>query len=206
MSRRGGGRQPEYRRDQPSPASQQGGGRGRGGGGGRGDGAGRGTGGGRGGGGRGAGAGGGGGRGRGAPPPFFTPTPPPAASFPVAPPPAVAPSSAASSSAPPPPTPASSSSPVASLTSGVQPKLTLQDPSPMAQAAARPVSTKALTPPRRPGCGTIGKKVMVRANHFLVKVADTDIHHYDVSLPILSVFFFCLICLLSKPTFFKSWL
>uniref|UniRef100_A0A2N9G2L5 Piwi domain-containing protein n=1 Tax=Fagus sylvatica TaxID=28930 RepID=A0A2N9G2L5_FAGSY len=179
MSRRGGGRQPEYRRDQPSPASQQVGGRGRGGGGGRGDGAGRGTGGGRGGGGRGAGAGGGGGRGRGAPPPFFTPTPPPAASFPVAPPPAVAPSSAASSSAPPPPTPASSSSPVASLTSG---KLTLQDPSPMAQAAARPVSTKALAPPRRPGYGTIGEKVMVRANHFLVKVADTDIHHYDVSI------------------------
>jgi hypothetical protein len=88
-------------------------------------------------------------------------------------------------------------SPVASLTSGVQTKLTLQEPSPMAQAAVRPVSTKALTPPRRPGYGTVGKKDMVRANHFLVKVANTDIHHYDVSLPIPSVFFICLICLLS---------
>ena len=36
MSRRGGGRRPDARRDQPSPAAYQGGGRGRGGGGGRG--------------------------------------------------------------------------------------------------------------------------------------------------------------------------
>ncbi|GMY15910.1 protein argonaute 5-like isoform X1 [Fagus crenata] len=73
----------------------------------------------------------------------------------------------------PPPIPASSSSSVASLNSEVQSKLTLQDPAPVAQA---------LSLSQRPGYGTVGKKVMVCANHFLVKVANTDIHQYDVSI------------------------
>ena len=84
-------------------------------------------------------------------------------------------------SAPPPLIPASSSSSVASLTSEVQSKLTLQDPAPV----ALPLSHS-----QRPGYGTVGKKVMVCANHFLVKVANTDIHQYDVSLPISSLFIF----------------
>jgi len=44
-----------------------------------------------------------------------------------------------------------------------------------------PASSKAVTFPVRPGRGTLGKKVMVRANHFLVQVADRDLYHYDVS-------------------------
>ncbi|AEC08055.1 Argonaute family protein [Arabidopsis thaliana] len=45
-----------------------------------------------------------------------------------------------------------------------------------------PASSKAVTFPVRPGRGTLGKKVMVRANHFLVQVADRDLYHYDVSI------------------------
>jgi eukaryotic translation initiation factor 2C len=48
-----------------------------------------------------------------------------------------------------------------------------------------PVSKKGLAHPARPGVGTVGKKVMIRANHFLVDVADNDLFHYDVSSPAL---------------------
>ncbi|KAK7843798.1 protein argonaute 5 [Quercus suber] len=78
------------------------------------------------------------------------------------------------SSAPPPPQPSSSS--VAELTSGVKERLTLQD------RAAQPSSSKTLVIPRRPGYGSVGKKIEVRANHFLVEVADRDLHHYDVTI------------------------
>ena len=44
-----------------------------------------------------------------------------------------------------------------------------------------PVSKKGLAHPARPGPGTAGKKVMIRANHFLVNVADNNLFHYDVS-------------------------
>ncbi|KDO37148.1 hypothetical protein CISIN_1g026337mg [Citrus sinensis] len=36
--------------------------------------------------------------------------------------------------------------------------------------------------PVRPGFGTVGKKCVVRANHFMVQLAERDIHHYDVSI------------------------
>ncbi|CAN6197137.1 unnamed protein product [Urochloa humidicola] len=70
-------------------------------------------------------------------------------------------------------------------------------PAPPAPAAARsaapqapahqpppapPVSSKGIVHPARPGFGTVGRKVIVRANHFLVQVADKDICHYDVSI------------------------
>ncbi|KAM0912631.1 hypothetical protein ACQ4PT_012687 [Festuca glaucescens] len=45
-----------------------------------------------------------------------------------------------------------------------------------------PVSKKGLAHPARPGAGTAGKKVMIRANHFLVNVADNNLFHYDVSI------------------------
>jgi eukaryotic translation initiation factor 2C len=45
-----------------------------------------------------------------------------------------------------------------------------------------PVSSKAEKFPSRPGFGTVGKRCRVRANHFLVQVADKDIYHYDVSV------------------------
>lgn len=52
-------------------------------------------------------------------------------------------------------------------------KLTLGDTS-------RPESSKSWRPPQRPNFGTAGKKCMVKANHFMVQVADRDMHHYDV--------------------------
>lgn len=59
-----------------------------------------------------------------------------------------------------------------------------------------PVSRKALRLPARPGYGSIGRRCIVRANHFLVKVADNDLHHYDVIISlytyILSVYSFLL--------------
>ncbi|XP_031281738.1 protein argonaute 5-like isoform X1 [Pistacia vera] len=91
---------------------------------------------------------------------------------------------------PPPPPPASSSSapgpsrlpvsvpPTTSLSQELQQQLTLgtQDP------AVAPVSSKAVKFPARPGFGTQGRKCVVRANHFMVQVADKDIHHYDVTI------------------------
>ncbi|KAL0669300.1 hypothetical protein Bca4012_032004 [Brassica carinata] len=47
---------------------------------------------------------------------------------------------------------------------------------------APPSSSKAVTFPVRPGFGKLGKKVTIRANHFLVQVADRDLYHYDVSI------------------------
>ncbi|CAN1252733.1 Protein argonaute 5 [Linum perenne] len=43
-------------------------------------------------------------------------------------------------------------------------------------------SSKAIALPLRPGFGRAGMKCVVRANHFLVKVAANDIRHYDVSI------------------------
>lgn len=51
---------------------------------------------------------------------------------------------------------------------------------PGGQQQLPPMSSKALAPPARPGFGTVGQKVVVRANHFLVQVANRDLHHYDV--------------------------
>uniref|UniRef100_A0A0E0D4L9 Piwi domain-containing protein n=1 Tax=Oryza meridionalis TaxID=40149 RepID=A0A0E0D4L9_9ORYZ len=47
-------------------------------------------------------------------------------------------------------------------------------------ATLPPSSSKAVTFPARPDVGTIGRRCRVRANHFLVQVADNDIYHYDV--------------------------
>lgn len=49
------------------------------------------------------------------------------------------------------------------------------------QQVSAPASSKALRNPPRPGFGTVGLKTIVKANHFLVTVADRDLHHYDVS-------------------------
>ncbi|KAJ8434376.1 hypothetical protein Cgig2_014223 [Carnegiea gigantea] len=46
--------------------------------------------------------------------------------------------------------------------------------------SAPPSSSVALRPPARPGFGKIGIPSVVRANHFLVQLADRDLHHYDV--------------------------
>ncbi|PRQ33300.1 putative protein argonaute [Rosa chinensis] len=85
--------------------------------------------------------------------------------------PAYSPPAALSSSAP----------PVASLSREMEQKLTLET-----------TTTVAVVPPessipKRPGFGTVGKKIQVRANHFLVQVADRDLHHYGRILRYIGV-------------------
>nr|GEV51618.1 argonaute/Dicer protein, PAZ [Tanacetum cinerariifolium] len=40
-------------------------------------------------------------------------------------------------------------------------------------------SSKLINPPARPGFGTIGRKVMITANHILVQLGDKNPHQYD---------------------------
>ncbi|XP_026414046.1 protein argonaute MEL1-like [Papaver somniferum] len=74
-----------------------------------------------------------------------------------------------------------SSTSVDLLTQDVQKTLTIQE-SVSTVTATPPASSKAVKYPARPGFGTIGAKCVVKANHFLVKLADKDLHHYDVSI------------------------
>ncbi|KAL0417651.1 UNVERIFIED_CONTAM: protein argonaute 5 [Sesamum radiatum] len=53
---------------------------------------------------------------------------------------------------------------------------------PEEQPQLPPSSMKEWRPPSRPGFGTVGHKVIVKANHFLVTAADLDLNHYDVSI------------------------
>ncbi|PPD75855.1 hypothetical protein GOBAR_DD27217 [Gossypium barbadense] len=76
----------------------------------------------------------------------------------------------------------SSSSGVGSLSREVSEKLTME---PVAVTTAPPLPpslSKAIRFPPRPGFGTVGTKCVVRANHFLVDVANADLHHYDVTI------------------------
>ncbi|KAL6506440.1 argonaute 5 [Orobanche gracilis] len=76
--------------------------------------------------------------------------------------------------------------------SSTQPQMTqrpvIQTPVPQPEASSAmevknaPVSSKAMRPPARPGFGTFGRKIIVKANHFVVAVADRDLNHYDVSI------------------------
>ena len=45
-----------------------------------------------------------------------------------------------------------------------------------------PSSSKAFKFPMRPGKGQVGKRCMVKANHFFAELPDKDLHQYDVSL------------------------
>ncbi|OIW05841.1 hypothetical protein TanjilG_23627 [Lupinus angustifolius] len=74
--------------------------------------------------------------------------------------------------------PPTASTSVEALTSEVAERLTLNAPAP----APAPSSSKAIRFPNRPNYGTLGKKIRIRANHFLVQVADRDLHHYDVAI------------------------
>ncbi|KAL6204923.1 hypothetical protein ACLB2K_022190 [Fragaria x ananassa] len=81
-----------------------------------------------------------------------------------------------------PPPASSSSAPVASsLSSEMEQKLTLETTTAQV-AAVPPASSKAVRFQERPDLGTVGRKIQVRANHFLVQVADRDLHHYDVTI------------------------
>ncbi|RZC76718.1 hypothetical protein C5167_000873 [Papaver somniferum] len=107
---------------------------------------------------------GGGGRGRGAPAPPLSST-----------------SSYSSSSLPEVGSSSRSSTSVDLLTQDVQKTLPIQE-SVSTVTATPPASSKAVKYPARPGFGTIGAKCVVKANHFLVKLVDKDLHHYDVSI------------------------
>ncbi|KAH9700131.1 protein argonaute 5 [Citrus sinensis] len=74
---------------------------------------------------------------------------------------------------------APSSSSVSTLVDETEQKLTLAAP---AAATLPPSSSQAMRLPVRPGLGTVGRKCVVRANHFMVQLAERDIHHYDVSI------------------------
>ncbi|KAI3899299.1 hypothetical protein MKW92_024320 [Papaver armeniacum] len=74
-----------------------------------------------------------------------------------------------------------SSTAVDLITQDVQKTLTIQE-SVSTVTATPPASSKAVKYPARPGFGTIGVKCVVKANHFLVKLADKNPHHYDVSI------------------------
>ncbi|XP_057955884.1 protein argonaute 5-like [Malania oleifera] len=82
----------------------------------------------------------------------------------------------------------SSTSPSLASSSADMERLSLQTPEPaqpppQAQVVERtPTSSKAVTFPKRPGYGTVGQKCVVRANHFLVQVAERDLYQYDVSI------------------------
>ncbi|BFG28423.1 hypothetical protein CerSpe_146970 [Prunus speciosa] len=70
------------------------------------------------------------------------------------------------------------------------PPATVQDSSSSAPPSAvapliaemRQKLTSTTPRPARPGLGTSGTRIQVRANHFLVKFEDRDLHHYDVSI------------------------
>lgn len=49
-------------------------------------------------------------------------------------------------------------------------------------AQPNPVSSKALRFPLRPGRGSTGSRIVVKANHFFAELPDKDLHQYDVSL------------------------
>ncbi|GAB4824797.1 argonaute 5 [Ancistrocladus abbreviatus] len=44
-------------------------------------------------------------------------------------------------------------------------------------AEALPLSSKDVRPPARPGFGTVGMRCVVRANHFLLQLAERDLYH-----------------------------
>ncbi|CAA7399444.1 unnamed protein product [Spirodela intermedia] len=77
---------------------------------------------------------------------------------------------------------------VHSLSRDVEQRLSIEHaPSASAQPPASPPilvpsSSKTIRPPARPGFGTVGEKITLRANHFLVKLPQKEIFHYDVAI------------------------
>ena len=96
-------------------------------------------------------------------------------------------STAQAPSSPPVSASAPSSSSVSTLVDETEQKLTLAAP---AAATLPPSSSQAMRLPVRPGLGTVGRKCVVRANHFMVQLAERDIHHYDVSPLLILVLLF----------------
>lgn len=70
----------------------------------------------------------------------------------------------------------SSAEMVSNISRDVEQRLTLQPP------MNPPPTGKGVKLALRPGYGTVGTKCVIRANHFLVELADRDLHHYDVAI------------------------
>ncbi|KAJ4845702.1 Protein argonaute PNH1 [Turnera subulata] len=51
-----------------------------------------------------------------------------------------------------------------------------------AKVDSAPASCKSLMFPRRPDYGQLGTKCMVKANHFLAEIPETDLYHYTVTI------------------------
>ena len=97
--------------------------------------------------------------------------------------------------------------PAASLSHEMEQKLTLKASSsqapqtqgppaaaanpPPVQPELPPASSKAVRYPPRPGFGSHGRKVVVKANHFLTEIGNRDLRHYDVSWNLLIAEFCC---------------
>ncbi|KAF9684816.1 hypothetical protein SADUNF_Sadunf04G0158000 [Salix dunnii] len=84
------------------------------------------------------------------------------------------------SSSTPPPASTSSSASVEETSQEVAKKLSLKSITPTGGSV--PVSSKAIVPPPRPQYGSKGRKCVIRANHFVVEVSDRDLFQYDVAI------------------------
>ncbi|PWA54570.1 Argonaute/Dicer protein, PAZ [Artemisia annua] len=59
-------------------------------------------------------------------------------------------------------------------------KLSLVTPPPPLTVPLVPSAVKKLRTPARSGFGSVGRKVFIKANHFLVSVGNRDPHQYDM--------------------------
>ncbi|XP_065869022.1 protein argonaute 5-like isoform X1 [Euphorbia lathyris] len=116
----------------------------------------------------------GGGRGRGGPVPQTT------SSASAVPPPHQAVSSFSSAVRPDPAEASSSAAAVEKVRRQVEQKLAIGEPA--VKAPAPPASSKSVRFPSRPGFGTLGKKCLLKANHFLVEISERDFRQYDVTI------------------------
>ena len=68
-----------------------------------------------------------------------------------------------------------------------------------------PPSSKSVRFPLRPGKGCSGTKCTVKANHFFAELPDKDLHQYDVSSFVISVFYHCFCPFLLVLDFYCKW-
>ncbi|GJY92239.1 PAZ domain-containing protein [Tanacetum coccineum] len=67
--------------------------------------------------------------------------------------------------------------------------LSMGTPDPPLMVPLVPSAAKKLRTPARVGYGSFGRKVLIKANHFLVGIGNKNPHQYDVSLPLLLLLF-----------------
>ncbi|KAJ9559293.1 hypothetical protein OSB04_013907 [Centaurea solstitialis] len=62
------------------------------------------------------------------------------------------------------------------------PQAAVAAPAPSQAGALVPSSSRMVKVPARSGYGTVGRKCVIRANHFLVDIGEKDPHQYDVTI------------------------